>query len=58
MFRKHKLATAVALLGALVLVAHVTLGAAGVMTAAQWQSGAAIGMVLAMAGGMRLAMAR
>jgi hypothetical protein len=58
MFRKHNVATVVALLGALVLGAHVILGAAGIMTAAQWQSGAAIGMVLAMAGGMRLAMAR
>ena len=58
MFRKHKLAVAVALVGALTIVAHVTLGAAGVMTAAQWQSGAVIGMVLLMAGGMRVAMSR
>jgi hypothetical protein len=57
MFRKHKLAIAVAVVGALTIVAHVGLGAAGIMTAFQWQSGAVIGMVLLMAGGMRVAMA-
>ena len=57
MFRKHKLAIAVAVLGALTIAAHITLGAAGIMTATQWQSGAVIGMVLLMVGGMRLVMA-
>ena len=56
MFRKRKLAVAVALVGVLTIAAHVTLGAAGIMTAAQWQSGAVVGMVLLMAGDMRVAM--
>jgi len=54
MIRKHKWASAVAAVGALILVAHVTLGAAGIMTAAQWQSGAVIGMILLLAGGIRV----
>jgi hypothetical protein len=58
MFRKHKLATAVAVLGALTIAAHVTLGAAGIMTAAQWQSGAVIGAILLVAAAARLALAR
>ena len=58
MFRKHKLATVVAVVGALMLAAHVILGLAGVMTAASWISGAAIGMVLLVAGGTRVAIGR
>lgn len=59
MFRKHKLAVAVAAAGALLFAGHVTLGAAGVMTAAQWQSGAAIGlMILLVGGGIRVLAAR
>jgi hypothetical protein len=58
MFRNHKLASAAAVLGALTLAAHVTLGAAGIMTAAQWQSGAVIGAILLVAAAARLALAR
>jgi hypothetical protein len=49
----HKLALIVALLGALTVAAHATLGVAGVMTAAQWQSGVAIGAVLFVVGAGR-----
>jgi hypothetical protein len=38
--------TLVAALGAPTIAAHPTLGAAGVLTAVQWQSGALIGMVV------------
>lgn len=58
MFRKHKWAAAVAALGAFVTAAHVALGTAGVMTAARWQSGAVIGLVLLVAGALRIALAR
>ena len=58
MFRKHIVATVVATVGALLLVAHVILGVAGVMSAASWISGAAIGMVLLVAGGTRVAIGR
>jgi hypothetical protein len=57
MLRKNKLALALAAIGALTIAAHLTLGAAGVMNAAQWQSGALIGLVLLAAGGLRRAMA-
>lgn len=56
MFRKHKLAIAVAGTGALTMLVHGALGAAGIMTAAQWQSGVTIGMVVLMVGVMRAAM--
>ena len=49
----HKLALAVALLGAVVVGAHAILGIAGVMTAAQWQSGVAIGAVVFVVGAAR-----
>jgi hypothetical protein len=58
MLRKHKWATAVAVLGALLAAAHVTLGAAGIMPAGQWQSGAVIGLILLVAGGVRVVLAR
>jgi len=58
MFRKHRLATAVGAMGALLLAAHAILGAAGIMTAAQWQSGAVIGLILLVGGGMRIVTAR
>lgn len=58
MFRKNRLATAVAAVGALLLAAHVALGAAGFMTAAQWQSGAIIGLILLLGGGIRIVTAR
>ena len=58
MFRRHWLATAVAVIGALTIAAHAALGATGVMTAAQWQSGVLIGAVLLVAGGVRVALAR
>jgi hypothetical protein len=57
MLRKHKWATAVAVVGALVAAAHVSLGAAGIMTTAQWQSGAVIGLILLVAGGLRVVLA-
>jgi hypothetical protein len=43
---------AVSGVGVLVLGAHAILGAAGVMTVAQWSSGAAIGLVIAFIGGV------
>ena len=49
----HKLALVVAILGALTIAAHATLGIAGVMTAAQWQSGVAIGAVVFIVGAGR-----
>jgi len=49
----HKLALVVALLGAVVVGAHAILGIAGVMTAAQWQSGVAIGAVVFVVGAAR-----
>ena len=58
MVRRYRIAFAVAMFGAVVAGAHLVLGAAGVMTAAQWQSGALIGAVLAAVGGGRLAIAR
>ena len=57
MFRNKKVAAVVAVLGAVTIAAHVTLGAAGIMTAAQWQSGALIGMIVLMVGVMGTAMA-
>jgi len=57
MFRNKKVAAVVAVLGAVTIAAHVTLGAAGIMTAAQWQSGALIGMIVLMVGAMGTAMA-
>jgi hypothetical protein len=58
MFRKHRLATAVGAVGALVLAAHAILGAAGIMTTAQWQSGAVLGLILLVGGGVRVVTAR
>jgi hypothetical protein len=58
MFRRHWIATVVAVIGALTIAAHATLGATGVMTAAQWQSGVLIGAILFIAGGARVALAR
>ena len=58
MFRKQRLATAVGAMGALLLAAHAILGAAGIMTAAQWQSGAVIGLILLVGGGIRIVTAR
>lgn len=58
MLRRNKLAFALAAVGALLIAAHLALGAAGVMTTAQWQSGALIGLVLVVAGGVRRAMAQ
>jgi hypothetical protein len=48
---RHRTAALVALLGIVVIAAHGLLGAAGVMTAAQWQSGVMIGSVLLVGGG-------
>lgn len=58
MFRKQRLATAVGAMGALLLAAHAMLGAAGIMTAAQWQSGAVIGLILLVGSGIRIVTAR
>ena len=52
MHGKHKSAIALSGAGALLAAAHVTLGAVGVMTVAQWSSGAAIGLVIALIGGV------
>jgi hypothetical protein len=49
----HKLALVVAALGALMIAGHGALGMAGVMTAAQWQSGVLIGVVVFAVGGGR-----
>jgi hypothetical protein len=51
MHRNHKPAIALSGAGALIVGAHATLGAIGVMTVAQWSSGAAIGLVIALIGG-------
>ncbi len=45
-FRQHRLSLAAALVGAVVLAAHVTLGVVAVLTLSQWMSGAAIGLVV------------
>ena len=58
MFRKQRLATAVGAMGALLLAAHAMLGAAGIMTAAQWQSGAVIGLILLVGAGVRIVTGR
>ena len=62
MFAKHRLAAVMGAVagafGAVVIAAHAALGAAGIMTAAQWQSGVMIGLVLLVAGGLRLVTAR
>jgi hypothetical protein len=50
MFGKHRKQGAVVSAGAVLLAAHAILGAAGVMTVAQWSSGAAIGLVVLLAG--------
>jgi hypothetical protein len=52
MHRKRKPAIALSGAGALIALAHATLGAVGVMTVAQWSSGAAIGLVAALIGGV------
>jgi hypothetical protein len=49
----HKVAVVVAALGALTIAAHAALGIAGVMTAAQWESGVAIGSVVFAIGAVR-----
>jgi len=54
----HKVALVVAALGALLIVAHGALGAAGVMTASQWQSGVAIGAIVFAIGAGRALMTR
>jgi hypothetical protein len=54
----HKVALVVAALGALLIVAHASLGAAGVMTAAQWESGVAIGAIVFAIGAGRALMTR
>jgi hypothetical protein len=54
----HRLALVVAALGVLLIVAHATLGAAGVMTAAQWGSGIAIGAIVFAIGAGRALMTR
>jgi hypothetical protein len=52
MHGKHKSAIAVSGAGVLLAGAHAALGAVGVMTVAQWSSGAAIGLVIALIGGV------
>jgi hypothetical protein len=47
---RHKTLLLLALLGLVVVAAHGILGAAGIMTAAQWQSGVMIGGVVLLAG--------
>lgn len=54
----HKLALIVAGLGALMIVGHGALGMAGVMTAAQWQSGVLLGVIVFAVGGGRALMTR
>ena len=52
MHRKPRSAMALSGAGVLIAAAHATLGAVGVMTVAQWSSGAAIGLVIALIGGV------
>jgi phage-related minor tail protein len=54
----HKVALVVAALGALLILAHAGLGAAGVMTAAQWESGVVIGAIVFAIGAGRALMTR
>jgi hypothetical protein len=54
----HKVALVVAAFGVLLIVAHGALGAAGVMTAAQWQSGVVIGAIVFAIGAGRALMTR
>ena len=49
---RHKAALAVAVIGAVVLTAHIVLGAVSSLSAGQWQSGAIIGLVLLVGGGV------
>jgi len=49
---RHKAALAVAVIGAVVLTVHIVLGAVGSLSAGQWQSGAIIGLVLLVGGGV------
>ena len=48
--RSHRIALAIAVIGAALLVVHVALGAAAMMTYSQWTSGAVIGSVLLVVG--------
>ncbi|HEX7490246.1 MAG TPA: hypothetical protein VF337_00915 [Candidatus Limnocylindrales bacterium] len=54
----HKVALVVAVVGAVLIVAHGALGAAGIMTAAQWQSGVVIGAIVFAIGAGRALMTR
>ncbi len=58
MFRRHRTQTAALSAGAIVLAAHAILGAAGVMTVAQWSSGVAIGLAIILISGFWLMHAR
>ncbi len=55
---KHRLALAVAVIGAVLIAAHAVLGVAGTMTAGQWQSGVVIGLILLVGGGVGAVMTR
>ena len=55
---KHRLALAVAVIGAVLIAAHAALGVAGTMTAGQWQSGVVIGLILLVGGGIGAVMTR
>ncbi|HEX7591633.1 MAG TPA: hypothetical protein VF375_06745 [Candidatus Limnocylindrales bacterium] len=54
----HKVALVVAAIGAIMTLAHGALGAAGIMTAAQWQSGVVIGGIVFAVGAGRALMTR
>ena len=55
---KHRLALAVAVIGAVLIAAHAVLGVSGTMTAGQWQSGVVIGLILLVGGGVGAVMTR
>ena len=55
---RHRIALVVAVIGAVLLAAHAILAVAGTMTAAQWQSGVVIGLILLAGGGIGAAVTR
>ena len=44
---RHRITLVVAVIGAVLVAAHAILAVAGTMTASQWQSGVAIGLIRA-----------
>jgi len=55
---RHRIALVVAVIGAVLVAAHAILAVAGTMTAAQWQSGVVIGLILLAGGGIGAAVTR